>query len=83
MEEKKYYANETTIHLKEEIVYLCEDMKPLTGCVYEEFESGKQKFEAHYKDGIAHGSFKEWYENGFLKYEYNFEKGVLHGKLEM
>jgi antitoxin component YwqK of YwqJK toxin-antitoxin module len=58
-------------------------MKPLSGCVFEEYDNYKPKFEVNFKDGIPHGSFKEWYENGFVKYEYHFNKGRLHGNLEL
>jgi len=70
----RYHVDETTFPLKDSVIYLRYDMKPVNGIVYCEFgDMGKLV------DGKLDGIYKEWYENAQLKFEINFKKGVKNG----
>lgn len=48
---------------------------------YQEFFEGTQqvKREGEYKDGLKHGSWKEYWPSGQLKQDYEWEFGLKHG----
>tara|TARA_R110001606_G_scaffold382021_2_gene543548 strand:- start:841 stop:1275 length:435 start_codon:yes stop_codon:yes gene_type:complete len=76
---KRYLASETTLHLKQSIVCLRFDMKPLNGIIYEAYENGQLMYERNYKDGKEDVLLRGWYEDGQLKYECNVKDGKKDG----
>ena len=69
-----YIPSKTTIHLKENKVYLRENMEPLNGII----KDGKYEY-GLYVDGIKEGTHREWYSNGQLKSEINYKGGSKYG----
>ena len=61
------------------IVYLKKNMKPVTGIVRDNYESGQLKYEKHYEDGKLNGLARGWYESGQLEQECNLKGGKLYG----
>ena len=78
--QNKYHSNETTIGNGDSIVYTKNDMKPLTGIIYNESgEKGMWKREIPFINGKREGLVTGWYSNGQLWYENNYKNNKPHG----
>ncbi len=76
---QEYQIHETTLDLKEDIVFLKSNMSPLSGAIIDFFEDGELMCHVNYINGKLNGKIREYYQNGFLKYEFNYKHGIRHG----
>ncbi len=51
-----------------------------TGKVSVKYSNGKLEKEIFYKDGLKHGSAKQWHENGRLKVDATYKAGEIISK---
>ncbi len=79
---KVYDVKETTLHLEDTIVYLRNDMIPITGVIQGKNNSNKKIFEVSYLKGKKSGPMKLWCSNGQLILSGNYYNGVPNGSFE-
>ncbi|MCA1751369.1 MAG: toxin-antitoxin system YwqK family antitoxin [Cryomorphaceae bacterium] len=66
----------------EETGYLVKGKRSGNWNKYDE-ETGSKTYEAHYIDGLKHGSWKVWDANGVLRIESYYDKGKRAGTWKM
>lgn len=54
--------------------------KPFTGIARDHHKNGQLRIEFPCKDGLFHGTVKEWWENGKPKAETEFVRGLRTGR---
>ncbi len=60
-------------------LYRPNTIAPFTGLAFEEYPSGKKKIHVPIRDGLVHGTVKEWEKNGQKTHEATFENGKQTG----
>lgn len=63
----------------QERYYICKQSEEKEG-VYKAYDTGKLKYECHYRNGMRNGRYVERRANGGIHYECTYYNDMLHGK---
>ena len=72
--------NENSLIDRNGVKYQQDSQKPYSGKVFRLYDTGENKKEGIYKDGIQDGLQTEWYKNGQKMFEKNYKDGILISK---
>ena len=71
--------NENSLIDRNGVKYQQDSQKPYSGKVFRLYDTGENKKEGIYKDGIQDGLQTEWYKNGQKMFEKNYKDGNRDG----
>ena len=72
--QNRYHVDKTTFALKDTVVYLKHDMKPINGVLYCDYGDV-----GIYVKGKQDGLHREWHDNGQLMWEFNYKNDKADG----
>ena len=68
-----------SIATKKGLIYRIDTNEEFSGRIVDKWENGNNKIEIRVKDGLKHGTLKEWFSNGQKMTASTWKNGELHG----
>ena len=75
----KYILPADSITTKKGLIYRIDTNEEFSGSIVDKWENSNNKIEIIVKDGLKHGTLKEWFSNGQKMTTSTWNNGELHG----